>query len=59
LDSLLKHQGHRKATKSMPKVDVGQFYFNKDFVKEKNEHAYMVVDNLFILDYLQAKVSSK
>jgi hypothetical protein len=59
LDSLLKHQGHRKAKKSMPGVDVGQFYFNKDYVHAKNEHAYMVVDNSFVLDRLQAKVSYK
>jgi hypothetical protein len=59
LDSLLKHQGCRKVKKSMPRVDVDQFYFNKDFVHAKNEHAYMVVDNLSILDRLQAKESYK
>jgi hypothetical protein len=59
LDSFLKHQGHHKVKKSMPKVDVGQFYFNKDFVHAKNEGAYMVVDKPSVLDRLQAKVPSK
>jgi hypothetical protein len=52
LDSLLKHQGRHKAKKSLSRVDVGQFYFNKDFVHAKNEHAYMVIDNSFVLDCL-------
>jgi hypothetical protein len=59
LDSLLKHQGRRKVKKSMSRVDVGQFYFNKDFMHAKYEHAYMVVDDPSILDRLQAKVSYK
>jgi hypothetical protein len=49
---LLKHQGRRKAKKSMPRVDVGQFYFNKDSMHAKNERAYMVVDNPSVLDCL-------
>jgi hypothetical protein len=56
LNSLLKHQGCRKTKKSMPGVDAGQFYFNKDFLKTKNECAYTVVDHSFVLDYLQAEV---
>jgi hypothetical protein len=59
LDSLLKHQGCHKAKKSMLGVDVGQFYFNKNSVHVKNEHAYMVVDNPSVLDHLQAKVPFK
>jgi hypothetical protein len=37
LNILLKHQGCHKATKSRPGVDVGGFFFNKDFVHVNNE----------------------
>jgi hypothetical protein len=56
LNSLLKHQGCCKTKKSMPRVDAGQFYFNKDSVHTKNECAYTVVDHSSILDYLQVEV---
>jgi hypothetical protein len=32
LDSLFKHQGHRKAKVPMPGVDARSFYFNKNYV---------------------------
>jgi hypothetical protein len=32
------------------------FYFNKDYVHMKNECAYIVVDHLFVLDYLHDEV---
>jgi hypothetical protein len=59
LYSLFKCQGHSKAKVSMHRVDVGTFYFNKDFMHAKNKHCYIVVNCPFILDRLQINVPSK
>ncbi len=40
LDNLLMHQGCCKAKVSMPVVNVGNFYSNKDFIHVKNERCY-------------------
>jgi hypothetical protein len=42
LDSLFKHQGHRKAKVPMPSVDARSFYFNKKIM-------YMLRMNVFTL----------
>jgi CMP-N-acetylneuraminic acid synthetase len=57
LDSLLKHQGHRKAKMSMPNVDVGSFYFNKKKLHAQNECFYTTNDHPSILDQLQINVN--
>jgi hypothetical protein len=40
-----------KCKVSMPKIDVGFYYFNKDFVHAKNEVAFTTHDHLSILDH--------
>jgi hypothetical protein len=37
LNSLQKLIGHHKAKVSIPRVDVGSYYMNKNFVHAKNE----------------------
>jgi hypothetical protein len=56
LDSLLKHVNCYKCKVSMPSVDTSFYYFNKNLVHAKNEHAYITHDQPLVLENILANV---
>ncbi len=54
LDSLLKHVNCYKCKVSMPSVDKSFYYYNKNLVHAKNEHAYTTHDRPLVLEKMLA-----
>ncbi len=52
LNSLQKVIGHHKTKVSIPGVDVGSYYMNKNFVHAKNEQQYTIGWHPYVVDLL-------
>ncbi len=58
LNSLQKHNNHRKTKVSILGVDAGSYFMNKNFVHAKNEQQYTTSGCPFVVDLLKCDVFS-